>query len=146
MKIYSILIAILVCVCYSVSAEVVPQDQEGLKEPQPIQKQEEHTKLKGLERGLANMFLGVIELPRNMFYYSVEYPVVGLVPGTLQGAGLTIMRVVGGVADLITVGYLAPGRTIYDMMDVPLYPWESPWMPEPKDPNDYEPSSFPILY
>jgi putative exosortase-associated protein (TIGR04073 family) len=146
MKLYTILIVILICACFSVCAEVVPKAQEGVKAPQTLEKAEEYTKLKGLERGFANMLLGAIELPRNMFYYSVEYPVVGLVPGTLQGAGLTIMRVVGGVADLITVGYLSPGRTVYDLMEIPLYPWESPWMPEPKDPNDYEPSSIPILY
>jgi putative exosortase-associated protein (TIGR04073 family) len=146
MKIYVILTGILVCVCCSVFAEIVPQDQEGLKEPQPPKVKEEHTMLKGLERGFANMLFGAVELPRNMFYYSVEYPVVGLVPGTVQGAGLTIMRVVGGVVDLVTAGYLPPGRTVYDLVDVPIYPWESPWMPEPKDPADYEPRGIPVLY
>jgi len=90
---------------------------------------EEHSMIKGLGRGGANLLAGWLELPQCITYYSVEYPVIGFVPGVLQGAGMTVVRAFGGVIDLLTVGYLAPGSTVYDAMEEPLLPWEGPWLP-----------------
>ncbi len=85
--------------------------------------------LDGIGRGFANITLGWLEIPRGLTYYSVEYPVIGVIPGAMQGGGMTLVRAVGGVVDFITLGYLRPGNTVYDGMDEPLYPWQSPWLP-----------------
>jgi len=90
---------------------------------------EEHNMVKGLGRGGANLLAGWLELPQCVTYYSVEYPVIGFVPGVLQGAGMTVVRAFGGVIDLLTAGYLAPGNTVYDAVEEPLLPWDGPWLP-----------------
>ncbi|MCX7847310.1 MAG: hypothetical protein N2595_04700 [bacterium] len=89
----------------------------------------DHTLLKGLGRGVANLVVGWLEIPQCLTYYAVEYPVIGVVPGALQGAGMTVVRAFGGVIDLVTVGYLAPGNTVYDAVEEPLLPWEGAWLP-----------------
>lgn len=90
---------------------------------------EGHSLLDGLGRGGANLLAGWLELPQCVTYYSVEYPVIGFVPGVLQGAGMTVVRAFGGVIDLLTIGYLAPGNTVYDAVEEPLLPWDGPWLP-----------------
>jgi len=108
--------------------------QQYVEPPTPIETEtkaiEDHTLGEGLARGCANIVLGWIELPKNITYYSVEWPVVGLIPGVLEGAGMTGIRVAGGLIDLVTIGYLPPGRTVYDTMVAPMMPWEGPWLPE----------------
>ncbi len=90
---------------------------------------DDHTLLDGLGRGGANLLAGWLELPRCITYYSVEYPVIGFLPGVLQGGGMTVVRAFGGVIDVLTLGYLSPGNTVYDAVEEPLLPWEAPWLP-----------------
>lgn len=90
---------------------------------------QEHSLIDGLGRAGANLLAGWLELPQCVTYYSVEYPVIGFVPGVLQGAGMTAVRAFGGVIDLLTAGYLAPGNTVYDAVEEPLLPWDGPWLP-----------------
>ena len=75
--------------------------QQYVEPPTPIETEtkaiEDHTLGEGLARGCANIVLGWIELPKNITYYSVEWPVVGLIPGVLEGAGMTGIRVAGGL-------------------------------------------------
>ncbi len=91
--------------------------------------------LDGIERGFINIFTGWLEVPRGLTYYSVEYPVIGIVPGAFEGAGMTFIRTLGGLVDIVTVGYLEPGNTVYDTMDAPMFPWQSPWLPEKENNN-----------
>jgi len=91
-----------------------------------------YSMMDGVGRGIANLLTGWIELPRGMTYYGVEWPGIGIIPGAMQGAGMTGVRLVGGLLDLLTLGYFEPGYTVYDAMDEPLYPWEALWLP-PKD-------------
>ena len=101
----------------------------------PLRAEDEaHTMLDGLGRGVANLLTGVIEIPRCTTFYGFVYPVIGVIPGVIQGTGMAGYRVVGGGIDLITLGLLPPGRTVYDIMEIPLLPWEAPWVP----PEDYE--------
>ena len=90
---------------------------------------DEYSMLDGIGRGFANITVGWLEIPRGITFYSVEYPFIGIIPGILQGAGMTGVRAVGGLVDIITLGYLCPGNTVYDGMDEPLYPWQAPWLP-----------------
>lgn len=83
----------------------------------------------GVCRGLANLFAGWLEIPQCMTYFTVEWPGIGIVPGTIQGAGMTVIRTVGGVIDLVTIGFLPPDSTVYNAMDEPMLPWEGPWIP-----------------
>ena len=99
-------------------------------------KKKKYSLIDGIERGFANILAGWIEAPRGMVYYSVEWPVIGIIPGAFEGAGLTFIRTIGGGIDLITIGYLTPGNTVYDTMDIPMLPWQSPWLPAPESNRD----------
>ena len=88
----------------------------------------------GILRGFANILVGWIEIPRCLTYNAVDYPVIGIVPGAFEGAGMTLIRAGGGLIDLLTLGFLAPGHTVYDSMEAPMLPWESPWLPS-KEPE-----------
>jgi hypothetical protein len=101
-----------------------------------IKEKEHYSLLDGVKRGFANLLAGWIEAPRGMVYYSVDYPVIGIIPGAFEGAGMTFIRTVGGAIDLLTIGYLSPGNTVYDTMDAPMLPWESPWLPAPESDDD----------
>ncbi len=105
--------------------------------PQPKEKKQ-YSMIDGLSRGFANILAGWIEAPRGMVYYSVEWPIIGIIPGTLEGAGMAFIRTIGGALDLFTIGYLSPGDTVYDTMDAPMLPWESPWLPSPENEDDYD--------
>ncbi len=96
---------------------------------------DDYNMLDGIGRGFANITLGWLEIPRGLTFYSVEYPVIGVVPGALQGMGMTVIRTVGGIVDFITLGFLQPENTIYEGMDEPLYPWQASWLPV-KEEND----------
>ena len=102
--------------------------------PQVVENQ--YSLIDGIGRGFANLLTGWIEAPRGMVYYSVEWPVIGIIPGAFEGAGLTLIRTIGGGIDLITLGYLTPGNTVYDTMDIPMLPWLSPWLPDTENQND----------
>ena len=103
-----------------------------------IKEKEHYSLLDGVKRGFANLLAGWIEAPRGMVYYSVDYPVIGIIPGAFEGAGMTFIRTVGGAIDLLTIGYLSPGNTVYDTMDAPMLPWDSPRLPSPENEDDYD--------
>lgn len=123
-----LIISCIICTLSCSAAEITEEDIH-----------DDYSLLDGIGRGFANITCGIIELPRCMTYYAVEYPVVGLVAGTLQGGGMSLYRIASGVVDVATIGSLTPGNTMYDLMDEPLYPWESPWLP-PKDEYTWPPS------
>ena len=102
----------------------------------PISEEGGYSLMNGIGRGFANLLAGWIEAPRGMVYYSIEYPVIGIIPGAFEGTGMTIIRTFGGAIDILTIGYLVPGDTVYDTMDAPMMPWESPWIPIPEDEDD----------
>jgi len=91
--------------------------------------EETYSTLDGIGRGVANLFAGWLEIPRCMTFCTVAWPGVGIVPGALQGSGMTVVRTLGGLVDVCTLGYLSPGTTIYDSMEAPMLPWQGPWLP-----------------
>lgn len=98
-----------------------------------VEQDAEYSMLDGVGRGFANLLTGTIEVPRCVTFYSVQWPVIGFLPGVLQGSGMTAVRAFGGVLDLLTLGYLSPGNTLYDAMEAPLFPWQAPWLPRSDD-------------
>jgi len=122
-----------------VAMQVNAEDQSSLNEEDqspPISEEGSYSLMDGIGRGFANLLAGWIEAPRGMVYYSVEYPVIGIIPGAFEGVGMTVIRTFGGAIDILTIGYLSPGNTVYDTMDAPMLPCESPWLPVPEDDDD----------
>ena len=64
---------------------------------------------KKLVRGLGNVFLGWVELPKNIYDTSVEENVfAGLTIGLAKGVGMTIVRTGAGVYETITFPFPIP--------------------------------------
>lgn len=75
-----------------------------------------------LVRGLANVFLGFIEIPRNIHNTTAEESLlVGWTVGTGKGIGFTVLRLVVGVYEVVTFPFPLP--TDY----VPVYRPEFVW-------------------
>jgi len=79
----------------------------------------------GLGRGVANLFLGWLEIPRNFGYEFTARPVSAIVIAPLMGATMTAVRTGYGLVDLLSFGY--HGNYDYGA-GIPDYPWLSPWV------------------
>ncbi|OGV71398.1 MAG: hypothetical protein A3K19_01555 [Lentisphaerae bacterium RIFOXYB12_FULL_65_16] len=82
-------------------------------------------------RGLVNIATGWVELPRNIVYEGARFPLLGVVWGALEGAGLTVGRAVAGVVDLCSLGQAGEGMYGPAM---PYYVWDQKWGPPPVEP------------
>lgn len=64
---------------------------------------------KKLGRGLANILTGWIELPKNIYYVSVQdNPLAGLTIGLAKGIGMTIVRTGAGIYEVATFPFPIP--------------------------------------
>ena len=64
---------------------------------------------KKLIRGLANIFTGWVELPKNIYESSVEDNIfAGLTIGLAKGVGMTIVRTGAGIYETITFPFPIP--------------------------------------
>ena len=86
-----------------------------------------HTLKDGLKRGIVNVTMAAVEVPRCAVYYAQEFPVIGFISGLVHGGGLTLSRIVGGAIDLVSLGAFQPGYTFYDLIEVPYNPFDAPW-------------------
>lgn len=138
---------VVLIVALLVAMQVNAEDQSSLNEEiqsslnaeeqkPPISEEGGYSLIDGIGRGFANLLAGWIEAPRGMVYYSIDWPVIGIIPGAFEGTGMTLIRTVGGAIDILTIGYLSPGNTVYDTMDAPMMPWESSWIPVPESDDD----------
>ena len=80
-------------------------------------------------RGLVNVFTCWLEVPRCLIYHSSQVPVIGLVVGSCQGAGFTVIRAFAGVADFVSFGFMSD--SIYESCHgFEEWVWDSRWVPK----------------
>jgi putative exosortase-associated protein (TIGR04073 family) len=93
MKIWKILLVCLVITAMAVAATQCYAQNPGKK----------------IGRGLANIFSGWIELPKNIYETSVEENVLsGITMGLAKGVGMTIVRTGAGVYETVTFPFPIP--------------------------------------
>ena len=95
------------------------------------QPKSDNTLTNGLMRGFANALFGWIEIPRCTVYYAQEYNVPGAILGPIQGAGMTIYRAFGGLTDILSLGFIKSGYTLYELANIPMFPWDAAWIYRP---------------
>ena len=114
---------VVLIVALLVAMQVNAEDQSSLNEEiqsslnaeeqkPPISEEGGYSLIDGIGRGFANLLAGWIEAPRGMVYYSIDWPVIGIIPGAFEGTGMTLIRTGGGAIDILTIGYLSPGNTV----------------------------------
>jgi putative exosortase-associated protein (TIGR04073 family) len=85
----------------------------------------EHTAGDKLVRGLANIFLGFIEIPRNIHNTTAEDTMlVGWTVGLGKGLGYTGLRLLAGLYEVVTFPFPLPRA--YAPLVEPEYVWQAP--------------------
>ncbi|MCF7790899.1 MAG: hypothetical protein K9L78_02970 [Victivallales bacterium] len=95
-----------------------------------IQTRQSHSIGYCLGRGLSNICLGWIEIPRRISYQGSEIPFFGLFSGAAYGVSLTVWRAFSGVTDFISFG-MGGGNSFFKF-GLPDFPWNGPWVKKPK--------------
>ena len=78
----------------------------------------------GLKRGLANISLFWLEIPRNFSYEFTSKPLSAIGIAPFLAIGLGGSRAIMGTIDIISCGF--NGYNSYG--SIPTYPWEGPWL------------------
>ncbi len=79
-----------------------------------------------LLRGVSNVGLGVVAIPKNIVYQNAQIPVLGVLTGALTGTIVFVWREIAGVTDLLSFGFAGHGLYFGGMT---YYPWGGPWLP-----------------
>lgn len=80
-------------------------------------------------RGIVNIATCWMEVPRCLVYHNSQLPVLGLVVGSCQGAGFTVIRAFAGVADFLSFGFMSD--SIYDSCHgFEEWVWDARWVPK----------------
>ena len=80
-------------------------------------------------RGLTNIVTCFLEVPRCLIYHNSQVPVMGMVVGACQGAGMTVIRAFAGVADFASFGFMTDS-IYHSCHDFGEWVWESRWVPK----------------
>ncbi|MDD4817463.1 MAG: hypothetical protein PHI85_05800 [Victivallaceae bacterium] len=81
-------------------------------------------------RGFVNIFTCFLEVPRGMVYRNSEIPFWGFVGGAVEGAGLTGVRALSGVTDVLFVGF--DRGAWFNKTTFQDFVWDSEWLPKEK--------------
>lgn len=84
----------------------------------------------GLGRGIINFFTGIVELPRAVTYDTIDYGFIGFFSGLGKGLAFTGGRMLCGVSDVVTLGFLPYENSMYNAFNMTHYVWEEPWRPQ----------------
>lgn len=80
-------------------------------------------------RGLSNVSLCWIEIPRCVVYDNYEVPFFGLLVGIPEGTILTVARIGSGLVDILSLGF--SGNSLHSKK-FPDYVWDAKWKPAKK--------------
>lgn len=95
-------------------------------EPVQLAETEESSNLSNMGRGLVNILTCFLEIPRCLVYRNCETPIFGLIAGAVNGTGCTVMRLMSGVTDILTLGF--DYGSVFNETFRPFV-WDSRWLP-----------------
>jgi len=80
-----------------------------------------------VRRGVNNVMLGWLEIPRNIIYEDAKTPYAGFFYGLVKGPVMTVWRGTAGVVDLVALGQTGPGLYMGQIPDSPI---DAAWYPD----------------
>jgi putative exosortase-associated protein (TIGR04073 family) len=115
-------ITLLLCICICARPEIGQADAYKYPESSAPQEVVDGISTK-LARGVSNMALGWLELPKQIYLtYKEDGIAKGVFIGPLKGVGMTLVRTVSGAGETATFFIPYPG--FYDPYFDPPYVWE----------------------
>ncbi len=111
---------------YKNDGDLITGDQEIVLPPKEEKTFESNSEAVnfGLKRGLANLTLFWLEIPRNISCEFTERPLSAVATAPFVALGLAGSRAIMGTIDLVSCGF--NGYNSYG--SIPTYPWEGPWV------------------
>jgi putative exosortase-associated protein (TIGR04073 family) len=82
-----------------------------------------------IRRGVNNLTLGWLEIPRNIVYEDARIPYAGFFYGLVKGPLMTVWRTGAGTVDLVAAGQT--GKGLY-MDQIPEFATDAQWFPKEK--------------
>lgn len=126
----SIFVIMFFCLCSIVFAETkteIKKEGDVTITKTTTKKEYDYNPLYNLGRGATNLGTSPLEIPRCMVYDNAKVPFLGLFGGIIEGAFLTVWRLLGGVFDILSLGFSGGG--IYSE-SFPDFIWDSKWLPK----------------
>ena len=80
-------------------------------------------------RGFVNVLTCCWEVPRCLILRNSQVPVLGIVAGACEGAGLTGVRALAGVGDILSLGFMTD-KVYHVSADFQEWVWDSTWIPQ----------------
>ena len=113
----ALLFAMIVLAAFYCTPNVLAESSEGNKTPGVGQV---------LLRGVSNVGLGIIAVPKNIVYENAEIPVLGILTGFIGGTLVFVWREFAGAVDILSFGFSGYGLYFGGMSE---YPWGGHWLP-----------------
>lgn len=124
-----------VCAMLLTGAGFAAETAQPTEAAKPVEttEAEESSNFANMGRGLVNILTCFLEVPRCLVYRNCEMPIYGLIAGAVNGTGCTVMRLMTGVTDILTLGF--DYGTTFDETFRPFV-WQSRWLPpKPEEPK-----------
>jgi len=94
------------------------------------EEQQSENNLANMGRGVVSILTSPFELLRNMAYDGAKYTVPGVATGPLKGSAYTVGRLVAGVGDVLSLGFMQGRHSVYNNLCMKDYIWQEAWWPE----------------
>lgn len=109
--------------------KVVKSEKPAVKVIKPPVQTKANSMALRFARGLTNLTLCWLEIPRCMVYDNAVIPVFGLIVGIPEGAIYTTGRAISGVIDILSFTFA--GSSLHNER-FPEFIWDAKWMPDKK--------------
>ena len=81
----------------------------------------------GLGRGSLNIVTSPVELPHHLVYEIDSKGGIGILTGFGKGLVFTFSRIMAGLGDVLTLGYVQESQDLYGSLYMKPYVWEETW-------------------
>ncbi len=81
----------------------------------------------GLGRGSLNIVTSPVEFPHHLIYEIDSKGGIGILTGFGKGLVFTFSRIMAGLGDVLTLGFVQESQDLYGSLQMKPYVWEEVW-------------------